>query len=208
MPSSGSNQRDSSCSWVKADRDSSRTPARSGRARSAPIAGAAVGAELAVDLDEAVLRRMIGVLMLIMLGVVLAKPRRFLEAHRRERRAPLWLEAPLFFLIGVYGGFIQAGVGILLLAGLVLGAGYELVGANAVKNLIVLVLTVAALAVFIANGQVRWLPGLLLAIGNAGGAWAGAHLAVEKGASFVRWALVAILALSSAALLGNLGIPH
>lgn len=172
------------------------------------VIGAAAGAALAVDIDEALLRRTIGALLLVMLVVVLARPARFLEAHRRERAVPAWVELPLFFLIGAYGGFIQAGVGILLLAGLVLGAGYNLVGANAVKNLIVLVFTVAALAVFVANHQVRWLLGGLLAIGNGAGAWAGAHLAVEKGARFVRWALIVILALSAVALLGDLGVSR
>jgi uncharacterized membrane protein YfcA len=155
-----------------------------------------------------VLRRMIGALMLVMLVIVLAKPRRFLEAHRREREAPVWLEIAIFFLIGVYGGFIQAGVGILLLAGLVLGSGYDLVGANAIKNLIVFVLTAVALAVFVANHEVRWLVGALLAIGSAAGGWAGAHLTIEKGVRFVRWALVTILALSSAALIGDIGLTH
>jgi uncharacterized membrane protein YfcA len=169
------------------------------------IAGAAVGAELAVDLDEALLRRVIGALMLVMLGVVLWQPQRFLAAHARENPASIWLIAPVFFLVGLYGGFIQAGVGIFLLAALVLAAGRDLVRANAVKNLIVLVFTVAALAVFVVNHQVRWLLGGLLAIGNGVGAWAGAHLAVEKGAAFVRWVLIVILALSSAALLGDLG---
>ncbi len=172
------------------------------------VLGAAVGAELAVDLNEALLRRLIGVLMLVMLVVVLARPTRFLAARRRERGVSIWIEAPLFFLIGAYGGFIQAGVGIFLLAGLVLGAGYDLVGANGVKNLIVLVFTIAALAVFVINDEVRWLLGGLLAVGNGLGAWAGAHLAVEKGARFVRWVLVAILALSSIALIGDLGVAH
>ncbi|HEU4618437.1 MAG TPA: sulfite exporter TauE/SafE family protein [Gammaproteobacteria bacterium] len=169
------------------------------------IVGAAVGAELAVDLDEALLRRVIGALMLGMLAIMLWRPQRFLETHAREQTASLSVIAPIFFVVGLYGGFIQAGVGILLLASLVLAAGQDLVRANAVKNLIVLVFTVAALAVFVANGQVDWLLGALLAVGNGAGAWLGAHLAVEKGAKFVRWVLVVILALSSVALIGDLG---
>ena len=46
--------------------------------------------------------------------------------------------------------------------------------------------------------------GALLAIGSAAGAWAGAHLAVERGAAFVRIVLIAILALSVVALLGDI----
>lgn len=166
-------------------------------------AGAAAGAALAVDLDEALLRRTIGVLMIVMLAVVLLKPNRWLQSHATGERARWWIRAPLFFAIGVYGGFIQAGVGIFLLAGLVLGAGYNLVGANAIKNLIVLVFTVAAMLVFVLNDQVRWGLGALLAVGSAAGAWLAAHLAVERGAPFVRWALIVILALSAVALLAD-----
>ncbi|HEX7079888.1 MAG TPA: sulfite exporter TauE/SafE family protein [Gammaproteobacteria bacterium] len=169
------------------------------------VLGAGVGAALAVDLDEVLLRRTIGVLMLVMLAVVLLRPGRWLQSHATGREASAWIQVPLFFAIGVYGGFIQAGVGIFLLAGLVLGAGYDLVGGNAVKNLIVLVFTFAALAVFVVNDQVRWGVGALLAGGSAAGAWTAAHLAVARGAPFVRWVLIAILVVSAAALLGGAG---
>jgi hypothetical protein len=170
------------------------------------VLGAIVGASLAVDLDEALLNRTIGVLMLVMLAIVVLRPRRWIEAHATGQASSYWIQAPVFFAIGAYGGFIQAGVGVLLLAGLVLSGGYNLVGANAVKNLIVLVFTAAALAVFVVNDQVRWGLGLLLAIGNAGGAWVAAHMAVARGAAFVRWALIVILLVSAVALLGNFRI--
>jgi uncharacterized membrane protein YfcA len=166
--------------------------------------GAAAGAALAVDLDEEVLRRTIGALMLVMLATLLLRPGRWLRTHADGETASPWIRIPLFFAIGVYGGFIQAGVGIFLIAGLVLGAGYNLVGANAVKNMIVLIFTIAALAVFVLNDQVRWGLGALLAVGSAAGAWLAAHLAVEKGARFVHWVLVVILSLSAIALLGDM----
>ena len=167
------------------------------------IAGAVAGAVLAVDLDEALLNRTIAVLLLVMLGIMLLKPRRWLQAHERAAAASYLVQAPIFFMIGVYGGFIQAGVGIFLLAGLVLAGGYDLVGANAVKNLIVLAFTIAALAVFVVNDQVRWGLGAVLAAGNAAGAWIAAHMAVERGAPFVRWALIVILLCASVALLAD-----
>ena len=169
------------------------------------VLGAVAGAALAVHLDAALLKRVIGALMLVMLFVVLWRPNRWLARHAGERSARLWIQAPLFFAIGAYGGFIQAGVGILLLAGLVLSAGHDLVGANAVKNLIVLVFTIAALAVFVVNGQVRWELGLLLGVGNAVGAWSAARLALRRGAAFVRWVLIVVLLAASIALLANLG---
>jgi uncharacterized membrane protein YfcA len=170
------------------------------------VLGSVAGAELAVDLDEALLRRIIGMLMLVMLAVMLARPGRWIRAHADARPAPAWIQTPVFFAIGLYGGFIQAGVGIFLIAGLVLGAGFNLVSANAIKNLIVLVFTLAALVVFLINDQVRWGLGLLLALGQAAGAWVGVHMAVTRGAEFVRWVLIVILVLSAIALIGEIGL--
>ncbi len=170
------------------------------------VVGAVVGAELAVDLDEALLRRVIGVLMLVLLGVMLFKPERWIAAHATRREPRLAVEVPLFFAIGVYGGFIQVSVGLFLLAGLVLGAGYNLVGANAMKNLIVLVFTVAALAVFVINDQVQWTLGLLLGAGQAAGAWVAARVALKRGAEFVRWTVIAIVVVSAVALFAGVGL--
>jgi len=156
------------------------------------VAGAVLGAGLAVDLDEALLRRTIGVLMIVLIVVMLLKPERFIAEHLAPREPRLFVEVPLFFVIGIYGGFIQVSVGLFLIAGLVLGAGYNLVAANALKNLIVLVFTAAALAVFVINDQVQWTLGLLLGSGQAVGAWVAAHFAVKRGAEFVRWAVVVI----------------
>jgi uncharacterized protein len=166
------------------------------------IVGAVVGAQIAVNLNETVMRRTIGALMVAMLVVILVRPRRWLEGRPEAARRPGWKQWLTFFAIGVYGGFIQAGVGIFLLAGLVLGAGYDLVRANAVKVLIVLGFTIFALAVFVLNRQVEWQIGLILAVGNMLGAWVGARTAVKRGAVFVRWLLIAVVAVSAAQLLG------
>jgi uncharacterized membrane protein YfcA len=108
----------------------------------------------------------------------------------------------IFFLIGIYGGFIQAGVGIFLLAGLVLSAGVDLVRANAMKLLIVLIYTPFAIAVFFMNGQINWEYGLILAVGNMLGAFVASRFAVNWGAKYVRYILLAVILLSALKLLG------
>lgn len=168
------------------------------------VVGAVIGAQLAVDLDEQLLRRTIGVLMIVLIVVMLLKPERWIAEHAAPRDPRLLVEVPLFFVIGVYGGFIQISVGLFLLAGLVLSAGYNLVGANAMKNLIVLVFTAAALVVFVRNEQVDWTLGLLLGAGQAVGAWVAAHFAVKRGAEFVRWAVVVITVGSAVALFAGM----
>lgn len=177
---------------------------RKGFALAVPaIIGAVIGAQIAVNLNEHVMRQVIGFLMVVMLFVVIIRPRRWLVGRPEMLgRNPGWLQLVIFFGIGLYGGFIQAGVGIFLLAGLVLGAGFELVRANAVKNLIVMCFTVFALVVFVINHQVVWLVGFVLAIGNMLGAWVAARLAVQRGAGFVRWILIAVIVISAAWLLG------
>jgi uncharacterized membrane protein YfcA len=170
------------------------------------VAGAIVGAELAVDLDEELLRQTIGGLMLVLLVVMVLKPERWIAEHAAPRDPRWYVEMPLFFAIGIYGGFIQVSVGLFLLAGLVVGAGYNLVGANAMKNLIVLVFTAAALAVFVSNDQVQWTLGLLLGAGQAAGAWVAAHFAIRRGADFVRWTVIVIVVLSAVALFAGIGL--
>lgn len=167
------------------------------------IVGAVIGAQIAVNLDEEMMRHVIGGLMVMMLIVIIIKPKRWLigKTDLMEKRPGL-MQLGIFFGIGIYGGFIQAGVGIFLLAGLVLGAGYELVRANAIKNLIILLFTLFALGVFIFNDQVRFEIGLILAVGNMLGAWVATKMAVEGGAEFVRHILIAVVVISALVLLG------
>jgi len=189
---------------LKRFRESGTLDLKRGLQLTAPaILGAVLGAQIAVNINEQAMKTVIGVLMVVMLAVVLIRPKRWLVGRPEMLvKRPGWLQLVIFFLIGIYGGFIQAGVGIFLLAGLVLGAGYELVRANAVKNLVVMVFTLFALIVFVVNDQVEWLPGMVLAVGNMLGAWVAARMAVEKGAKFVRWILIGVIVVSATVLLG------
>lgn len=166
------------------------------------IVGSIIGALIAVDINEEVMTKTIGGLLLVMFFLVLFKPSRWLREKQDLAAAPYWLQVIIFFLIGIYGGFIQAGVGFFLLAGLVLGAGYDLVRANAVKVLIVLAFTVFALAIFILNDQVNYIYGFILAAGNILGALIAARFAVKWGPKFVRYLLLIILIVASVKLLG------
>ena len=104
----------------------------------------------------------------------------------------------LFFVIGIYGGFLHMGVGYALLAGIVLGAGYDLVKANAIKVLIILIWTPITLLIFIFNDQVNFAYGLILSVGNFLGALIASRMAVKKGASFVRWVIIIVILLTAA----------
>lgn len=162
--------------------------------------GAAGGAWLGASIDAESLERVIGVLMLVMLAVIVLNPKRWL--HPSERPAPAWLQAIVFFVVGAYGGFLQAGVGFFLLFALAGLGGWDLVSGNGVKSFIVAVFTVPALAVFIWQDLIRWGPGLVLAAGSVVGAWLGTYLAVGWGPKFVRGVLVVMVAAAASKLLG------
>jgi hypothetical protein len=105
-----------------------------------------------------------------------------------------WLLAAGFFAVGVYGGFVQAGVGFLILAATKL-AGLDLVRGNALKVLVVLAYIPLSLAIFAWQGMVDWDLGLVLAAGHLAGALLGVRLTVLKGHRWIqRVVTIAVIA--------------
>ena len=166
--------------------------------------GSLLGALIAIEIKEDILNYFIGGLLVVMFFVILLKPTAWIkgQAGQVKTAKSRVVNSIIFFFIGVYGGFIQAGVGLFLLAGLVLGAGYNLIRANAVKVLMVLSFTLVALIVFISAGQIVWMYGLLLAAGNAVGAWFASRNASRIGAKNIRYILLTIVLFSGLKVLG------
>lgn len=170
------------------------------------IIGSVIGAFIAVEINVNLLKEVIAGLMVVMLFIVVLKPDAWViqQAGKIDAK-PTTFQYIIFFFIGLYGGFIQMGVGFLLLAGLVLECGYDLVKANAVKVFIILIYTVFSLGIFIYHGQVNILAGLILAAGNMLGAWIGAHFAIKGGAKYVRYVLIIALVIVILNLFGVFG---
>ena len=121
---------------------------------------------------------------------------------RRVRETP----ASWFWLLiaGFYGGFVQAGVGFILITALAGTLRYDLVQTNALKVLCVVAFTALALAVFIAQGLIQWLPGLTLAVGSMAGAHIAIKFAVSAKPATLKWLLFLMtLAGTVAALLSD-----
>jgi len=167
------------------------------------VIGSLVGAQIAVELNEEIMERAIAILLLIMFFLILYKPQQWIKGQAGYVESkPTTLQIIIFFLIGIYGGFIQAGVGLFLLAGLVLSAGVNVVRANAMKLLIILIYSPFAIAIFAMNDQINWQYGLILAVGNMLGAFIASRFAVSWGAKYVRYILLGVILLSSLKLLG------
>ncbi len=160
--------------------------------------GGVGGAALAADLNEEVMNLAIAGMLVVVLITILLKPEKWLriQTEGAVEARPKWSRLPLFLLIGAYGGFIQAGVGLFILSGLVLTAGYALVQANKLKLVAVLAFTVVALAVFLAQGvRLWWEIGLTLAVGQSIGAWLAARFMVENDRAkyLMRWLLIVVV---------------
>ena len=101
----------------------------------------------------------------------------------------------LFFLIGFYGGYVQMGIGVLMLSVLVLADKWSLRDANVIKLLMAAVLAVPAGLIYIYNDLIVWKPALILAFGSSIGAWFGARYIVRipKAQRYVRWLLILVV---------------
>ena len=121
------------------------------------LPGAIAGALLAVKLDDELFQKILGI---IMIGIILT--------------------------MFIYGGFIQVGVGFLIMASIKYLMRLNLVLVNMHKVFIVLVYTVPALIIFVITNNVNWFLGLSLAAGNAFGGWWGAKISVKKGEGFIK----------------------
>lgn len=163
------------------------------------IVGAAAGAFTATQLSAGAMRRVFALVLIVVAVSVLLRPNRWLEEQHARLKQP-WTSV-VFLVLGFYGGFVQAGVGFFLLAGLVFGGGLNLVTGSAAKVFLIFSYTWIALILFILADQVDFGLGLVLAAGNSTGAWVAARMAVKRGASWVRWILIAAAVIAAIRML-------
>ncbi len=155
------------------------------------VIGAAIGALIAIDIRDALFNLILAVVMITMLVLTLLNPTERLKGRIESAGKDSKIVAMIvFFFIGIYGGFIQAGVGLLVITALRLLTGIDLVRTNAIKVFVIFFYTVVALGIFISQGKVNWYLGPTLAAGNACGAWLGSHWAVEKGDKWIKVMLI------------------
>lgn len=156
------------------------------------LLGVPVGALMAVYLPARAFDPVFGLIFLGMAVVVIRNPKRIMESRVEPSESARWVN-PVFFGIGIYVGFIQAGMGILILLAMSQLNTGDLVASNAMKNWIGFLVTLAAVAVFAFYGLIQILPGLVMAIGNLAGGVAGAKLAIKKGNRLIFGFLVTVM---------------
>ncbi len=158
------------------------------------VLGSLLGAWMATRVADAVFEV---VLVTAMIGasvfMLLPQPKLDTRPLTTDRLGPVIYLA--MFAIGIYGGFIQVGVGALFIVVLYRILKIDLPQVNVFKVAIVLIYTLPALLIFAINDQVRWGMGLVLALGNITGAFLAVRVNLsERGAQWVKWITLVMVA--------------
>jgi uncharacterized membrane protein YfcA len=162
------------------------------------LIGAFIGARFAVDVSDALFNRLLAVVMVVVVAFMVFKPGRSWTPETEQLTGKRLIYGMIaFFFVGLYGGFIQVGVGIFILLALSSINGLSLVKSNATKMFVVLIYQLVAVATFVYYDMINWKYGLILAMGNTTGAWFGSRWSVKKGDGLVKkFLVVTVIALA------------
>jgi uncharacterized protein len=155
------------------------------------LVGGLLGAVAAAYAPSAILKPLLLGAMLTMTVIMLVRPSVILppadtKPYRVKERPSSWW---WLGVAGFYGGFVQAGVGFILITALAGSLRYDLVRTNALKVVCTLAFTLLALSVFIYQGHVLWMPGLILASGTMLGAHFAVKFAITAKPETLKWFL-------------------
>ncbi len=167
------------------------------------VIGAIAGAQFSVEIPDAWFQTILAIVILLVVGLIVWKPRVKPDASANYA-INYWLASPVFLAIGFYGGFIQAGVGYLLMAAFATICRFDLVTTAAAKVFTVAVYTTFAVLVFIVNDEINWWFALYLSLGNGIGGYLGTALAHKHGETLIRWILIITASIMALKLLGIL----
>jgi uncharacterized membrane protein YfcA len=163
------------------------------------LLGSIIGAQIAIDIKGETFNKILSLVMVVVVLLIVFKKKAHSIEDLAERTTgkPLWISVIIFFFIGIYGGFINAGIGFIMLLVLPIVNKLSLVKSNATKVTVAFIYTSVAVLIFILNDKINWKYGLILAVGNSLGAWIASRYSVKKGDSFIKTALLIIVSAMS-----------
>tara|TARA_B100000427_G_scaffold124439_1_gene103555 strand:+ start:1955 stop:2812 length:858 start_codon:yes stop_codon:yes gene_type:complete len=154
--------------------------------------GAIIGAKIAIDIDGDTFKRFLAIIMITVGLIIVFRSKSIASLNLPERLSGKYLVAALigFFFIGIYGGFLQAGVGIIIMLLLTQVSRLSLVRTNSVKAFSVFFYSIAAVLIFALDGKIIWMVGLWMVLGSIVGAWLSSRWSVDKGDKVIRITLL------------------
>jgi uncharacterized membrane protein YfcA len=160
------------------------------------LVGGFVGSYLASFISDTLFNKIFAGVMLLAVAFIVYNPFQTEDKEKFDFKSQL-IGSFLFFFIGVYGGFLQAGVGFLVIATLSTVNKLSLVKTNYVKVFVATIYTGISVIVFALEGKIKWQTGLILAIGHALGGWYASRWSVKAAEIWIkRIMLVTIVAMA------------
>lgn len=163
------------------------------------IPGAVTGAFIATRIEDALFEKILAVILIVVVLTMLVPGSK--DASEKIARESIWA-GPILLLIGFYGGFIQVGIGFLLMAVFFHLLNLDLLTTTVHKVTVVLLYTIPTLLMFAFLGKINWGLGLTLAAGNATGAFIAAEVAIRKGEKVIRVVMVVAVLIMALRILG------
>ena len=163
------------------------------------LPGAIAGALLAVKLEDKVFQNILAVIM-IFIVITMLIPKKKTKQDNNDIKLD-WKTIISLLAVGFYGGFIQVGVGFLLMATFQNLMKLNLIKVNMHKVFVVFVYTIPAFLIFIITNNVDWYYGLILSAGTAFGAWWGVKLSIKKGEKLIKVVLIVAILIMALKLL-------
>ena len=165
------------------------------------LPGAILGALYATEISNEAFKKVIGIVLIgIIITILIPKSKQVFDPGSKSKFS--WLVYPGFFILGFYGGFVQIGIGFLIIALVQRTLHLDLVKTNMHKTFAIMSLNIPAIIIFVVTGNMNWVFGIALAAGTAAGAWWAAKLSVKKGDKFIKYFFVFALIVISVKLLG------
>jgi len=143
------------------------------------IIGSIIGVQIAVDIPEEIFKKTLSVIMIFVLFSLFLKKNNFKEFSNQNIKNKL-LSIILFFFVGIYGGFIHAGVGFIILTILSNINNIKLSNGNSIKVFVAFAFSISSLLFFFLEDKINWVYGINLGFGSALGGWLASRWSVNK----------------------------
>lgn len=166
------------------------------------LPGAVAGAFFAVKISNESFEKILGIIMILIIVTMIIPQKK--EKNLVPNFSVNWKVIISMIAIGFYGGFLQVGVGFVIMALLHNVLKLDLIRVNMHKVFIVFIFTIPAFLVFLLTDNINWFYGLSLSAGNALGGWWGAKMSVKKGEKLIRTVLILAIFIMAIKLLNIL----
>ena len=164
------------------------------------LAGSVIGTNLVLKMDESIVEKLVGIVIILMALMALIKRDAGLKTKVLRKRH-YFAGAVLSFILGIYIGFIGLAAGTFLIYMGIFVFGQTLLQSSATIKIPGFISNLGSVVVLVLNGKMLWLIGIVLFISMAAGSYIGAHYSDKIGNVWLKRMFIATAAVMALTLL-------